>query len=1092
MAGLTTGCLVAALACFLPFFPATFAVSASRHRAHSQQLLWQGPWKPQRPKSGGDGKFTRVSRDKQGKEETKRSFTNRPRNPPPSPSSEKEERGFFLLPPFFKEKESPPAKKDVKESLPGPLDFLSTFGIPGLQAEPKVPTPAEEKNQTIFEQFQAKVEVFKEQYEKLFRPYELPIPLITERFNVTFPVNLDKTFTFIGGGIVGAVGILVLLFVPVASTPTNAFDNLDPITRDSALFETVLRSVDRGYVERVDTNKLFKSAVNGMLSSLDPYTEFEDSSALTELREGVSGSYGGVGIVIGPDRHSPLRLLSERDRLGLGLADASKAGKGGVKRSEKALGGAQGEGDLVMKEEGQGSGSEKEREGSFGFGKGSKEGANKGEKEKGVVVMGAFEGYAFRRGIRIGDHIVAIDGKPVVESNPTEVKALLRGPPSTSVRVAFARDGPPSSADGDLSALRMSEEARAASPLLKKLDSKIALYEVDLPRSAVQVPSMRLCQYLGKKSDGIGYIQLRTFSSTTAQELRRGLSWLVSHSDPETGGLQGVVLDLRNNPGGLLSAAVEVSSLFLPEGSDIVSAKGRAFPAVTYKSEIEPVLPDGCRLVILVNEATASAAEIVAGAVQDQDRGVVVGTQKGSTFGKGLVQNVEALPFSTALKYTVAKYYTPSGRCIQSVRYDKAPVMPPEVTATTPLSTNPPPPAAAPDPGDPGGTPESSAPPEGHTQAPAPPPPRLIPGEPVSLAPSSSPTTDSPSLLLSQSKDDSAGPGLNRQDRREEDQTNEEDEDEDGDFSSRPNSAARIPESQRRTFLTRNGRPVRDGGGIESDVRVDTGTASPLEVTLVVQNAFFDFATEWSTTNVFDAKTVDSKADSILEEFKQWVASETKKGNLKFDLLYKRQLNKFGTLLKDLNPADTEFESSVSSLLDSLSKKVSEEFTKDFDIHRQALREAVMDSLRARHLPEGIRLSMLLKNDKMVTEALSLAKGDVGASGSSYASLLLAPTGVKGAAGGGTLASSGGEQRGLGVEGQGSGGFGQGVLQPGKEGGIGKVSLELPRQREDGVKSGDAEGTRRSLQRRKWGSMKLGDLDPSLVLSRLPEASKWR
>ena len=132
---------------------------------------------------------------------------------------------------------------------------------------------------------------------------------------------------------------------------------------------------------------------------------------------------------------------------------------------------------------------------------------------------------------------------------------------------------------------------------------------------------------------------------------------------------QGLVLDLRSNPGGLLTSAVDVATLFVPNGSDIVSAKGRGFPEILYRSKTDPILSPNTRLAVLVNDQTASAAEIVSGAIQDLDVGVVVG--KGRTYGKGLVQNVQDLPYQTALKYTVAKYYTPSGRCIQSTVYEE-------------------------------------------------------------------------------------------------------------------------------------------------------------------------------------------------------------------------------------------------------------------------------------------------------------------------------------------------------------------------------------------------------------------------------------
>jgi carboxyl-terminal processing protease len=110
-----------------------------------------------------------------------------------------------------------------------------------------------------------------------------------------------------------------------------------------------------------------------------------------------------------------------------------------------------------------------------------------------------------------------------------------------------------------------------------------------------------------------------------------------------------------------------VASLLVPKGSDIVSAKGRGFPGVLYRSRVDPILDQNTKLAVLVNGGTASAAEIVSGAVQDLDVGIIVGTDR--TYGKGLVQNVEDLPFNTALKFTVAKYYTPSGRCIQGIKY---------------------------------------------------------------------------------------------------------------------------------------------------------------------------------------------------------------------------------------------------------------------------------------------------------------------------------------------------------------------------------------------------------------------------------------
>ena len=189
---------------------------------------------------------------------------------------------------------------------------------------------------------------------------------------------------------------------------------------------------------------------------------------------------------------------------------------------------------------------------------------------------------------------------------------------------------------------------------------------ITMPRQVVRMRDVKLATLVGNPADGIGYVQLTGFASDAGREVRQAIMALQRAAEDASGGersLQGLVLDLRGNPGGLLTSAVDVASLLVPRGSDIVSAKGRGFPGILYRSRVEPLLEANTKLAVLVNGNTASAAEIVSGAVQDLDVGVIVGSDR--TFGKGLVQNVEELPFNSALKFTVAKYYTPSGRCIQ-------------------------------------------------------------------------------------------------------------------------------------------------------------------------------------------------------------------------------------------------------------------------------------------------------------------------------------------------------------------------------------------------------------------------------------------
>jgi len=263
-------------------------------------------------------------------------------------------------------------------------------------------------------------------------------------------------------------------------------------------------------------------------------------------------------------------------------------------------------------------------------------------QDKGIQVVSAFEGYAFDYGMRTGDRLTKIDDLVVEKGKTTveDVRNVLRGTPGTMVNIQFERDG------------------------IK------GIQEVAMPRTVVRLRDVKLATLVGKPSDGIGYISLSGFAASAGNEVRGAILALeqaaVDASDGQHS-LNGLILDMRGNPGGLLTSAVDVASLLVPNGSDIVSAKGRGFPGVTYRSKTEPLLDKNTKLTVLVNRGTASAAEIVSGAVQDLDVGIIVGTDR--TFGKGLVQNVEDLPFNTALKFTVAKYYTPSGRCIQSVNY---------------------------------------------------------------------------------------------------------------------------------------------------------------------------------------------------------------------------------------------------------------------------------------------------------------------------------------------------------------------------------------------------------------------------------------
>lgn len=241
-----------------------------------------------------------------------------------------------------------------------------------------------------------------------------------------------------------------------------------------------------------------------------------------------------------------------------------------------------------------------------------------------IVVLAPFEGTpSFKAGLRPGDVILSIDGKTTLGMDSAAVASLLKGPRNTHVQVTISREG-------------------TDKPMV------FDLVRDEIPRYSVDLAFM--------VKPGIGYMHVTQFMETTSREVGDALDKF-----QKTAPLQGLVLDLRANPGGLLNEAVNMSDKFLQRGQIVVSQKGRAFPDQVYRAsrgEQGPKYP----IVVLVNRNTASAAEIVSGALQDHDRALIVGE---TTFGKGLVQTVFQITDDTGLALTTYHYYTPSGRLIQ-------------------------------------------------------------------------------------------------------------------------------------------------------------------------------------------------------------------------------------------------------------------------------------------------------------------------------------------------------------------------------------------------------------------------------------------
>lgn len=249
-----------------------------------------------------------------------------------------------------------------------------------------------------------------------------------------------------------------------------------------------------------------------------------------------------------------------------------------------------------------------------------------------VVSEPYFNFPAYKAGIIAGDAIIEVDGQSVKNKPSDDVRKMLIGQPGTELKILVRRPG-------------------EKKDILKTLT-----------REEIKINSV---PYYGMVEDGIGYIKLGNgqtgFPEKCGKEVRTALEEL-----KKDGNLKGIILDLRDNPGGLLNEAVNVANVFIDKGQDIVSTKGKIKDWDKNYKTLNPAVDATTPLVVLTNRGSASASEIVAGAIQDFDRGVIVGQR---TYGKGLVQTTRPLSYNTQLKVTTAKYYIPSGRCIQAIDY---------------------------------------------------------------------------------------------------------------------------------------------------------------------------------------------------------------------------------------------------------------------------------------------------------------------------------------------------------------------------------------------------------------------------------------
>lgn len=434
-------------------------------------------------------------------------------------------------------------------------------------------------------------------------------------------------------------------------------------------------------------------------------------------------------------------------------------------------------------------------------------------KEGGVYIVEPFEGMpAALAGLKAGDRILAVDTVDVTKASSDKVSSLLKGTPNTKLIL------------------------KVQSPYDKK-PRKIELVRKQILENQVT--------YYGVRGDGVGYIYLKGFTDKSTQEVKNAFEDLKKNHQ-----IKSLVLDLRNNGGGLLESATQIVGMFVPKGKEVVSTKSKISQwDRTYRTANEPldtVMP----MAILINGGSASAAEIVSGALQDMDRAVLIGQR---SFGKGLVQSTRSLPYNGNLKVTMSKYYIPSGRCIQQMDY-------------------------------------SHRNPDG--------------------------------------------------------------------------SVGAIPDSLTSVFYTAKGRPVRDGGGITPDIKIEEPEQPTLMFYLMTDFIVTDFVAEWSQKHKKIAPPETFVVtDEDFEAFKQYAKAK--------NFTYDRQSEKILKNLKEVAKIEGFLEQD-STLFDALSAKLIPDLERDFDRNKERIKEVLASEIMKRYYYQKGDLIQSLRDDKVLEKALEV------------------------------------------------------------------------------------------------------------------------
>jgi len=432
-----------------------------------------------------------------------------------------------------------------------------------------------------------------------------------------------------------------------------------------------------------------------------------------------------------------------------------------------------------------------------------------------VVISEPYENSpAMKSGLKAGDKILEINGLQAKNKTYDEVSTFLKGQAGTTVNLLIERDG-------------------ESFPFLKSITREII--KID------NIP------YYGFVDPNIGYIKLIGFTQNAGKEVKQAFLKL-----KETNELKGIILDVRGNGGGLLNEAVEISNIFVERNQEIVSTKGKQTDKNRIHATMNPPVDLNIPVVVMVDNQSASASEILAGAMQDLDRGVILGQK---TFGKGLVQNVVPLSYNAQLKITVAKYYIPSGRCIQAIDYSH--------------------------------------------------------------------------------------------------------KNKDGIF-------AKIPDSLIRSFKTKHGRTVYDGGGIIPDIKTKSRRFSNIAMTLYSKFLIFDYATLFSRQHSTIPPTPEFEiTDTIYNDFLAFLSDK------KYDYTTRSEQ----TL--DQLKKDAERESYLTAIqqeYDHLKAKMQENKKEDLNKYQDQIRELLKMEIVSRYYYQKGKIQSSLKQDPDIAIAISTLK----------------------------------------------------------------------------------------------------------------------